>query len=922
MNTLRLRVASSFAIGLLLLACPVLGQTVSPAVSPPGEEEVIRLSPFAVNVESDTGYQATQTMAGGRMNTELGSLASSVSVLTRDFIDDIAATDLFSAAYFLPNAEPQNRGSQTMNDYSVSIRGFASGQLYRNYFISYVNPDSYLIERVESARGPNALVFGDTKAGGTINLNPKQAKFRNFGAVTYRYNDTGGNGRATLDVNRKLTETVAIRFAALYQNEDEWVDFSYTDRRGLYGAVTWQPFSKTTVRFDVESYTQNLSNRFFGATLRDNYANWNGTTSYTAPNQPVVAGSGTSALAANYWVYAPGSSANLINWTGFRQTNGSGYQMDVYAPAYQIPSFPSLPYRGYNIRAGKGHDIELTHDVSTLAVQQQVGDSLFLEVAANYAQQNRHQRQLATEGVFIDINRNLPDGTVNPNFGKRYTESGQYSNTIQENTLKEARITAAYLTKLGDWSEHRLLLGGAFRNDAYRSHDRQFMRDVAGARFGNPFQNVNSFRLRIYEDQRGIEDSLPAGIKVGRWTSFPGEDKDLASGQFAASSKWFSDGRLSSLIGVRQDKLRTKGVTGNADPVTGELVSFNERLPGRDFEAIVTKNVGVVYRIASWISPYASYSEGYDTSNVGLMLTPATGVADVPLPAKDSKGYEAGIKFSAWDSRITGSVAYYQNEQTNDNNTGVNIGTLRTNVNNLWNVIDTTKQIPANWSDVINYEGDGLELELIANPTKNWRMSFNLSFPETERLGGLLRTRAYVDLNRPLWQSTLNTLVATNDARTTAFRNSLEAVDALIAGAANGRPLIGTVDYSANFFTTYNLTQGRLNGFRIGGGANIRGERYTAYQQRVPGNANVGTLTPIYSKGYDVYTALIGYRTKIAGKRVDFQLNVENLFDEYYKRYTNYNSVLLPDGNYVINGNNYVFNGIPRRFLLTATVNF
>lgn len=74
------------------------------------------------------------------MATPIQDLASSVSVLTRDFLDDIAATDLLTAANYFPNAVAGNPAS--MNDYSVSIRGFP------------------ITERLDAARGPNALVFG------------------------------------------------------------------------------------------------------------------------------------------------------------------------------------------------------------------------------------------------------------------------------------------------------------------------------------------------------------------------------------------------------------------------------------------------------------------------------------------------------------------------------------------------------------------------------------------------------------------------------------------------------------------------------------------------------------------------------------------------------------------------------------------
>ena len=61
--------------------------------APAKKEEVIELSPFTVTTTKDTGYFAQNTLAGSRMNTNLGDLGASISVYTREFLDDIGATN-------------------------------------------------------------------------------------------------------------------------------------------------------------------------------------------------------------------------------------------------------------------------------------------------------------------------------------------------------------------------------------------------------------------------------------------------------------------------------------------------------------------------------------------------------------------------------------------------------------------------------------------------------------------------------------------------------------------------------------------------------------------------------------------------------------------------------------------------------------
>src|SRR6476661_7115497 len=62
-----------------------------PASVETGEPSVV-LSPFVVSGERDTGYAATDSLAGTRLRTSLKDIAASVSVVTKDFLDDVGAT--------------------------------------------------------------------------------------------------------------------------------------------------------------------------------------------------------------------------------------------------------------------------------------------------------------------------------------------------------------------------------------------------------------------------------------------------------------------------------------------------------------------------------------------------------------------------------------------------------------------------------------------------------------------------------------------------------------------------------------------------------------------------------------------------------------------------------------------------------------
>src|SRR5687768_7925892 len=71
-------------------------QTGAPPPAAPAAEEAVVLNPFLVSSSSDTGYAATNTLDGSRLNTALRDTPAAISVFTKDFLDDIGATDIGS----------------------------------------------------------------------------------------------------------------------------------------------------------------------------------------------------------------------------------------------------------------------------------------------------------------------------------------------------------------------------------------------------------------------------------------------------------------------------------------------------------------------------------------------------------------------------------------------------------------------------------------------------------------------------------------------------------------------------------------------------------------------------------------------------------------------------------------------------------
>ena len=79
--------------------------TAAPA-APADTEEPTVLSPFVVDASEDKGsYKANSTLAGTRVRTDLKDVASAITVVTSQFLQDTGATNAQDLLVYTPSTE-------------------------------------------------------------------------------------------------------------------------------------------------------------------------------------------------------------------------------------------------------------------------------------------------------------------------------------------------------------------------------------------------------------------------------------------------------------------------------------------------------------------------------------------------------------------------------------------------------------------------------------------------------------------------------------------------------------------------------------------------------------------------------------------------------------------------------------------------
>lgn len=250
------------------LAVPLSAQELAGNDLDPDNDEIFELSPFVVGSQSQQGYMATETLAGTRIRTQLKDIGSAVSILTEDFMDDIAASDDVDLLVFAPNTEVVgmagnfsgttgralwvNYGSSRQLNSQTRIRGLAEADKTRNYFGTAIPFDSYNVDRVVVNRGSNSFLFGLGSPAGIINYQLKRAQMTDFGSVEVLLDDFGTN-RFILDVNEAVIDDVLTVRAILmdssrrYQQEE-----AFDDQERAYLTGEYKPWKGATIRGNFE----------------------------------------------------------------------------------------------------------------------------------------------------------------------------------------------------------------------------------------------------------------------------------------------------------------------------------------------------------------------------------------------------------------------------------------------------------------------------------------------------------------------------------------------------------------------------------------------------------------------------------------------------------------------------------------------
>lgn len=884
----------------------VFGQTATGE----SDDAVVMLSPFTVNTSADVGYLAGNTLAGSRLNTSLKDTGAAISVFTPEFIKDIGATNMKDLILFQNNAVPDigdAAGSVNGNplighdEWQLRIRGLAASYA-RNYFTWESSSDFYNVDRIDQARGPNAILFGFGSPGGIVNTSTKQA------VVTSGQKDelsfTVGSWdryRGTADLNRVLIPgKLAVRLNLVAEDGNSWRQFEFDRARRGHLAVKFEPDPTLSIRGEVEV-----------GKVEDNVAR-----PWLAIDESFLWREAGRPLFSGAWPASPSSVATfwpdhlvvaddgvVRNWLGHAYgSNANGKSAET---GWNPPTWSQLDPKYYGIvpqdSNTAGPDAVRTTKYYTYSafLEKQVGDRFAFELALNHqytdflgydADGSRATTYYGSSAeLWGDASADLPDGSANPNAGKLYFENN-WTRRDQRITSTDLRATASYKFETGGWGKHRLagLYSHGWR-DYFREEDCEvFLNMPLDSTAAEA--DVNRVYRRHYFTEGDASDAHVASWRTpvagAGWVpdqNIENTSSDQDTGMLALQSNFLRDS-LVTIVGFRYDSMQYQFDPSVRDATTKQWTLDPANRQSTTFNAH-TLSTGAVYHATKNISLYANHSNSRDIPNVNIHIIDS----EIP-PMPESEGSDFGLKFDFFAGKLYATAGYYTTDVKHTTDWG-DIQTSVTDFNTrvlaafVRDGLITADEQAAHTIDANGYmvdrESSGWEFQAIANPTPNWRISANFSINKVIARNSMAEVKAWADANTAWWLQKAASMGGANYAVTPAttwdflgdnigwlYQYHIDPVVAL-----DGYESRGEREYGANLYTKYTFSTGALKGFSIGGGGRYQSPNVLGFYNGAVRKGESLFLADA-SLGYSTKTEFFGH-----GSWVDFQLNVANVFN-------------------------------------------
>lgn len=489
-----------------------------------------------IKVVGEAGYRATSANSATGLSVALDDLPVNIQVITSDVVSDFQLLSQRDALQFHAAADDKR------------IRGFNSGEFFRNGFVHLSDTPGYTIERLEIIRGPSAVLNGPVTPGGAVNIISKKPhsdeNFGEFGTFWGFSGDDRDNRGYNVDVNLGSIGPESdhgplgsFRFVGGYQEDTGFGTQANNESSSVLPMLELRPTKDTVINLEYYQYRMNTdrTDRPMGIELT-----------------------------------IPGPTA--------------GEEIPL-AMAYDIDPRSSW--------FGEDTDIEESVNDYTVSIAHQFTDSLLGQVAFNrhnrdfvFGPGNRPRIDIFYRMVLDDA---APPGSTDPDdyMLRRLTESLSLENAIDQST-----VSLAWLPNWGG-GEHQIV-GGV------HMYDQNALLEIQRPR---PAGDLGTFYFDFFDPAAVATDSLAfnqAGESIVWATVLKRVETVDLTNVFLNYHGTFMDDRLSVLLGLTQSSIEIARGDPRVDPLVMTTIADNDEL---------LPQAGFVFSMTDTFGVYANYSK-------------------------------------------------------------------------------------------------------------------------------------------------------------------------------------------------------------------------------------------------------------------------------------------------------------------------
>ena len=200
------------------------------------------------------GYLAQRSAAGTKTDTALAEAPRSISVATRSQMQDRAVQNLDDAVRYMPGVTASSYGSDSRAEW-LKVRGFEPTQFLDGLALpkgAYAMPklETWDLERVALLRGPASSVYGQTPAGGLLDMVSRRPEDTASHEVqlqigSYQRKQISFDSTGPIDDEG----TFLYRVSGVVRDSNTTIDHTDDKRYNIAPSLTWNIDPDTTLTF-------------------------------------------------------------------------------------------------------------------------------------------------------------------------------------------------------------------------------------------------------------------------------------------------------------------------------------------------------------------------------------------------------------------------------------------------------------------------------------------------------------------------------------------------------------------------------------------------------------------------------------------------------------------------------------------------